>query len=416
MAIIGSGISGLTAAYLLHEKYNIDVFEESGKIGGHTATVDVEYKDKTYSLDTGFIIFNDKNYPNLNKFFTILGIDRYPISMGFSVYDKQKDIEYSVTGVNGYFSQRKNIFLKQHWKLLKEIISFNKKVSNRYAQGNINPKQTLQDFVRKNGYSDYMLALYIVPMCSAIWSSNKKSVEEMPFQFFAQFFINHGLLNKRSRMQWYTVKGCARSYLVPLSEPFRDTIFLNTSVSSVAHRGKKVGVTLQGGKTKIYDYVVVATHSSQALAMLTNVTTEERSILGSIQFQQTEVVVHYDDRILPKHKRTWESWNCGVGTEGQQMISYNSNQLHNIDAPVNFWVTVNPDCSIDESKILSRHRYEHPLFTHVSTGAQERLNDINGKNNIWYVGAYWGNGFHEDGINSALRAAKSLGIGKTIFD
>ncbi|MDG2090477.1 MAG: FAD-dependent oxidoreductase [Gammaproteobacteria bacterium] len=410
IAVIGSGISGMTAAYYLSENHEVTLFEAGDRLGGHTATIDVEEGEKTIPVDTGFIVFNDWTYPNFIELLDELGVDSQPTQMSFSVSDKQSGIEYAGTNLNTLFGRRKNLFSIKHLKMLKEIVTFNKQVEGHLAQMQDDNQLTLGQYLETYTYSEAFKNLYIVPMGSAIWSAKQSDMLKMPLSFFVKFFRNHGLLNLKERPQWRVIKGGSSAYIEPLIAPYKDRIRLNTAVYEVDRNITGSYVTL---KTKegeeAFDHVIFSCHSNQALACLNDVNKLEKEILQSIPYSNNEVVLHTDKGVLPKTKRCWSSWNVSLGDQNEiPCLSYNMNILQGIDSDQTYCVTLNQSDCIDPQKVIGVYNYEHPVFTTESVEAQSRWGEINGKRNTWFCGAYWRNGFHEDGVWSARRVSDTL--------
>ncbi|WP_441002034.1 NAD(P)/FAD-dependent oxidoreductase [Pseudocolwellia agarivorans] len=419
IAIIGSGISGLTCAYLLDRKHNVTVFEKNDYIGGHTATKDIVFNNKSYAIDTGFIVCNNRTYPNFLKLLKLLKVDLQPTEMSFSVLNKQTNLEYNGNTLNSLFAQRSNILSLKFWGLVKDIIKFNKHCKAAYASDNINKEDTLGDFLKLNNFSDYFKQNYILPMGAAIWSTSLSEMEEFPLHFFIRFFYNHGLLNITTRPQWYVIPGGSREYIEPLTASFADKIELNSHIKHVIRHINQVEIVFENGTTRLFDDVVFACHSDQALALLKDPSANEIDILGSIPYTSNEVVLHTDTNLLPKRKLAWASWNYlldNTSTDAQltnpSCVTYNMNILQGLkDTDTTFCVTLNQTEKIDPSKIISSYIYHHPVFNHQSLQAQYRRKEICGQNNTHFAGAYWRNGFHEDGVFSALVVAKRFGIG-----
>lgn len=411
IAIIGSGISGLTAAYLLNRKHDIEVFEKDSRLGGHTATIDIELEGKRYAIDTGFIVYNDWTYPNFIKLLDQLGVERQETAMGFSVSCQKTGLEYSGGSPNALFAQRKNLLSPSFWRMLRDIVRFNKEAERDLHEKTIDAEMTLGEYLSQNNYSDAFSQYYLIPMGAAIWSASLAAMKAFPVQFFVRFFYNHGLLNIFNRPQWRVIKGGSRSYIDPLVNTYRDKISLGVDIVSVKREQSGVRILLQDGSSKTFDHVVFACHSDQALKLLEDPSDEEQSILGNIQYQENQVVLHYDDTILPKRRSTWSSWNYRLdGTEESlPVLTYNMNILQGLEDQKVFCVTLNEDTHIDPQKILGRFQYAHPQFSKAATLAQARWSEINGVNNSWFCGAYWANGFHEDGVVSALRVAEQFG-------
>ena len=410
IGIVGSGISGLSCAYFLDKSHEVTVFESEEKIGGHTATFDVQLDDKTYQVDTGFIVFNDRNYPNFVKLIEDLGIAKKNTSMGFSLSDTETGIEYAGKNLDTIFAQRQNIFSWSFLTMLRDIIRFNKQATDDLKKNNIDPSENLGCYLTRNSYSKIFVDKYLVAMGSAIWSADWDNVLEFPAIFFVSFFHNHGLLSIRNRPQWHVIEGGSREYLAPLTSRFRDNILTNCRVTSISRQEKyKVRVQVESGQTYFFDQVVIATHSDQALKILEDPLEEEKQILGAIPYQVNEVILHTDTQLLPKNPKAWSSWNYRLKANNYKAtVTYNMNILQGISAPETFCITLNDSNSINASKILGKFEYQHPVFSFKACSAQKQWASINGVSNTWYCGAYWGNGFHEDGVNSALNIAKEL--------
>ena len=423
IAIIGSGISGLTAAYLLSRKHDVVVYEASGRIGGHTATMDIQHQGQNYAIDTGFIVFNDWTYPNFKKLLAQLNVEDQETKMGFSVSCEESGLEYSGTSISSLFAQRRNIFNLGHWRMIKDIIRFNKQAPKDIAANRYPSSMTLGEYLRKKNYSSVFIDKYLIPMGAAIWSASTSVMHNFPLQFFVKFFVNHGLLSVNHRPQWHVIKGGSRSYLAPLTANFSDNIRLNSPVAAIARtqneaastRAKvQVNVTTVSGGQDIFDHVVIATHSDQALAMLADPSPAEQQVLGAIAYQGNEVVLHTDDSLLPNNRETWSSWNYRIvddqHVQSPPILTYNMNILQSINSRETFCVTLNGTHKISPDRILGVYHYSHPVFSLDAIAAQQQWSKINGPNNTWYCGAYWTNGFHEDGVKSALRVAEQFDI------
>ena len=429
IAIIGTGISGLTSAYLLSQKHDVVVYESADRLGGHTATIDIEYDNQPYAIDTGFIVFNDWTYPNFKKLLANIGVDYQPTDMGFSVSCEESGLEYSGTNIDTLFAQRKNIVSWRHWQMIRDIIRFNKEAPLDVNENTLPEEMTLGEYLSLNNYSKVFIDKYLIPMGAAIWSASTSTMKQFPLQFFVKFFINHGLLSVTNRPQWHVIKGGSRSYIEPLTQTFKQHIRLNSPVVSIERTSisvepqeisdhqqapqYQVNVTTKAGDTEQFDHVIVACHSDQALALLADATPSEQSVLGNIAYRDNEVVLHTDDTLLPDNKKTWSSWNYRIvegSDETPPVLTYDMNILQNINAPCTFCVTLNKTDMIDPDKILGVYHYSHPVFTVDAVSAQQRWSEVNGKNNTWFCGAYWANGFHEDGVASAVRIAECFDI------
>lgn len=417
VAIIGSGISGLTAAYLLNKQHDITLFEKEVRLGGHTATIDFSLDGKDYAIDTGFIVFNDNTYPNFIKLLGQLGVSYSPTSMGFSVSCPKTGLEYAGNNLNTLFAQRRRLFDLSFWCMLKDIIRFNKQAQYDYANDNIPADLTLGEYLAINKYSDKFAHYYLVPMGAAIWSASFAAMKQFPVVFFVKFFFNHGLLDITNRPQWRVITGGSKSYIAPLTKSFEDKIVTRAHITQVKRLTNGVNIQFDDGRVEHFDQVVFATHSDQALALLADASDKEQEVLGDIPYQTNSVVLHFDESMLPKSKRTWSSWNYllkeSINTDGDSeqlpVLTYNMNILQGIKSEKTFCVTLNAEKDIAKEKIVGRYYYAHPQFSRKAIQAQMRWDEINGVNNTWFCGAYWANGFHEDGVVSALRVAERFG-------
>jgi predicted NAD/FAD-binding protein len=410
IAIIGSGISGLTCAYLLNRQHNITVFEASEWIGGHSHTVDVEVTGKRYAIDTGFIVFNDWTYPNFIRLLHQLGVASQPTEMSFSVQDPSTGTEYNGNNLNGLFAQRCNLLSPGFWGMLRDILRFNREALRDLEEQHITADTTLGAYLQQNGYSRRFIEHYIVPMGSAIWSMSLGDMRRFPLQFFVRFFKNHGLLSATNRPQWRVVSGGSRSYVASLSADFVERIRLNCPVHRVVRDIAGVNLHSSAGIER-FDTVVFACHSDQALRMLATPSQSEREILGAMRYAENDVVLHTDTRLLPNRRLAWASWNYRLsGSAGRRAaVTYNMNILQGLQSDTTFCVSLNQTEDIDPIKILDRFRYSHPQFSQAGLVAQARWQELQGAQNSYYCGAYWANGFHEDGVVSALRVAAAFG-------
>ena len=407
IAIIGSGISGLTAAYLLHKEHDITVFEANDYIGGHTHTHEIELDKKKWLIDSGFIVYNENTYPNFIKLLQKLKVDTQKTSMGFSVKAPEKNLEYSGGSLNSLFAQRLNIFRPSFLLMLKDIIKF-----NRLSVAELNSLRestTIHDFLITHKFSKSFIENYIIPMGAAIWSTAADKTTEMPAVFYIKFFKNHGLLQIFNRPQWFVIKGGSKAYVPKIIAGFKHKILLSTPVKRVIRGKNNIGIVCEKNEaTHQFDKVIFATHSDQALALLETPSVEEAKILGALPYQKNIALLHTDVSILPKKKSTWSSWNYLLSKDQSKPVTltYNMNILQSLRSKVDFLVTLNSNGEISPSKIIKTLVYHHPLFTVEGVEAQKEKGQINGVNNTFYCGAYWGNGFHEDGVNSALDVCK----------
>jgi predicted NAD/FAD-binding protein len=410
VAIIGSGIAGLTTAYLLARKHDITVFEAADWVGGHTHTVDVEVADRPYSIDTGFIVFNDWTYPNFIRLLNQLKVDFKATEMSFSVSDPATGTEYNGNNLNSLFAQRSNLLSPRFWGMLRDIMRFNREAIDDLQNRRIADDTTLGQYLESGGYGRRFIEHYIVPMGAAIWSMSLADMLGFPLQFFVRFFKNHGLLSVNHRPQWQVISGGSSRYIEPLTRSFAQHIRLNCPVQRVERDAAGVLIHSAHGSER-FDKVVFACHSDQALAMLAEPSTTEREILGALPYADNDVVLHTDTRLLPKRPLAWASWNYRLGGNGQQLaaVTYDMNILQGIASDTTFCVSLNQTAAIDPQKILARYRYAHPQYSLAAVAAQARWEELHGVKHSYFCGAYWANGFHEDGVVSALRVASAFG-------
>ena len=410
IAIIGSGISGLTSAYLLNRNHDITVFEANDYIGGHTHTHNIKIKDKEYAVDTGFIVYNERTYPNFIKLLDTLGVERQLSTMGFSVKSASEDYEYAGESLNSLFAKRSNIFRLGFLRMLYEMYRFGKK-SDSTGLG-LDVSITLGTYLRSENYSNEFINYFIIPMGAAIWSTPANKVLDMPAYFFIKFFYNHGMLEIINRPKWWVIKDGSSAYIKKIIKGFESKINLSSPIRTVSRLDNGIEIEIANSKKPLmFDAVVFATHSDQALGMLKDPTEKEKDILSSIPYQKNEVLLHTDSSVLPKRKLAWASWNYQLDSnpESPVVLTYNMNILQSLDCDETFCVTLNDHQSVDESKVLKKITYHHPLFTVKGIEAQKRKLEISGVNNTYYCGAYWHNGFHEDGVASAIEVCKHFG-------
>ncbi|MBK8537782.1 MAG: FAD-dependent oxidoreductase [Candidatus Competibacteraceae bacterium] len=409
IAIIGTGISGLTAAWQLHREHDLTLFEANDYIGGHTHTVDVDVQGQYYAVDTGFIVFNDWTYPNFIHLLEQLGVASQPTLMSFSVRCERTGLEYNGENLNTLFAQRRNLFRPSFHRMIRDILRFNREAP-ALLEVNDHSAISLNAYLRERAYSREFTEQYILPMAAAIWSAEPALMSEMPARFFVQFFKNHGLLSVSDRPQWRVIQGGSRNYVEHLTAPFRDRIRLNCPVEWVRRTPNQVQIKPKHGPLEHFDEVVFATHSDQALRLLADSTVKEREILGAIPYQENEAVLHTDIRLLPRRKLAWAAWNYHLPLQSQNRVAvtYDMNILQGLDAPETFCLTLNRSEAIDPARILYRTTYHHPVFTEAGVRAQARRDEISGVNRTWYCGAYWSYGFHEDGVNSGLVVGQGL--------
>jgi predicted NAD/FAD-binding protein len=404
IAIVGGGISGLTVAHLLHRDHAITVFETNDYIGGHTHTVDVDLGGERLAVDTGFIVYNKRNYPNFTRLLAQLGVPTQPSAMGFSVRLEDPELEYNGSTLRQLFVQPRNLLRPRFYRMLADIMRFNRSAP-RDIKDSV-AELTLGEYVEAGGYSREFVHHYLLPMGAAIWSSPAARVLDMPAAFFVRFFENHGLLTIDDRPEWRTVSGGSARYVERLIAPFADRIRLSSPVWEIRRADHHVLVN-----DERFDEVVIACHSDQALRMLADPSDAEREVLSAIPYQANEVVLHTDTRLLPRRRRAWAAWNYHMSgkPDAPVGVTYNMNMLQSLTASETLCVTLNDIDSIGPERIIGRFTYFHPLFTVQGIRAQQRHGEISGQRRTHYCGAYWRNGFHEDGVVSALAVGRAFG-------
>jgi predicted NAD/FAD-binding protein len=411
VAIVGGGVAGLLAAARLCRAHDVVVFEADERIGGHTHTVDVPGPDGPVAVDTGFIVCNDRTYPGFLALLAELGVPLQPSTMSFSVRCERTGLEYNGSTLRQLFVQKRNLLRPRFWRMLRDILRFHRDAPTFAAGGH-----TLGDVLASGRFGPELARWYLVPMMAAIWSAEPQRLLAMPARFFVRFFANHGMLTVADRPRWLTVRGGSRRYLGPLSAPFADRIRVRAPVARIARTGAGgvagVDVTVAGGPAERFDAAVVATHSDQALRLLADPTDAERAVLGAIPYQENDVVLHTDDRLLPRRRRAWAAWNYHLPArpEPRATVSYCMNLLQGLPGPTQYVVTLNRTDAIDPAKVLRRLAYHHPVFDAAGVAAQARVADVNGSARVWYCGAWCGFGFHEDAVQSALRVAADFGV------
>jgi predicted NAD/FAD-binding protein len=407
IAIIGSGIAGNVVARQLHREHDITVFEAGSHIGGHTHTHDIEIGGKNFAVDTGFIVFNDWTYPNFIELIRDLGVESRPSHMSFSVRCERSGLEYNGTSLNTLFAQRRNLLRPRFWRMLRDILRFNREAP-RLLDASAAETLTLGEYLIDGDFSREFIDYYIIPMGAAIWSADPEKMRQFPARYFVRFFHNHGMLSVDGRPPWRVIEGGSRRYVEKLVAPFRERVRLNTPVEWVRRYPTHVSVKARGREAERFDALFLACHSDQALRLLSDPMPLERAVLGAIPYQENEVVLHTDTRLLPRTRRAWAAWNYHVLPEarGRAAVTYNMNILQGLEAPVTFCVTLNRSEAIAPGRVIRRLTYHHPVYTRASVAAQARQGEINGMHRTYYCGAYWRHGFHEDGVVSALAAVE----------
>ncbi|WP_249011157.1 NAD(P)/FAD-dependent oxidoreductase [Conexibacter sp. DBS9H8] len=411
IAVVGAGVSGLVAALLLSEDHEVTVFEAAAHPGGHTNTVEVETERGRWAVDTGFIVFNDRNYPNFERLLARLGVGSQPSDMSFSVADPDGRFEYSSTSLRGLYATPANRRDPRFHRMVLEVPRF-QRVCRRLLASGANPGRSLTALLADEGFSDFFITRLIVPQAAAVWSADPADMDRFPARFLAEFFANHGMLSLTHRPQWSTVRGGSRSYVRAICERLGDRVRLRSPVTAIRRVPDGVTVSTAGRtETEPFDEVVIATHSDQALALLADPTPREQELLSAVPYQPNEAVLHTDTSLLPRHRQAWASWNYHLldPPAPRAAVTYHMNRLQSLTADREFCVTLNHSDAIDPELVIARFSYAHPIYTPAGIAAQARVGEISGVNHTHYCGAYWGWGFHEDGVLSALRVTERFG-------
>jgi uncharacterized protein len=433
IAIVGTGVAGLVSAHLLHPHHDITVFESDTRVGGHVNTVDVEVDGRHHAVDTGFIVYNERNYPGFVALLRELGVPTQPTEMSFGVSDPASGLEFRASNLNSIFAQRRNVVNPRFVRLLAEIVRFNRsaralvddeprwqgrdRINRAAADIENRDDESVEDFVRRGNYSSAFVRQFLVPFGASIWSADPKTFTQFPIRSFARFMHNHGLLELRGRPQWRTITGGSRTYVDALIAPFADRVRVSSPVHKIvtraSHSGPQTVELLTERGPQVFDRVVVAAHSDQALNLLGDATRAERSILGAIKYQANVATLHTDVRMLPSNPRARASWNFAVDAHARRStVTYWMNPLQSIESRRPLLVTLNRREAIDNRAVLAEFEYQHPMFDAAATSAQRRRPEIQGQRGIFFAGAYWGYGFHEDGVQSAHEVAAAIGSGQ----
>ena len=402
IAVIGSGISGLSAAYFLSKKHKIDLFEQNDYFGGHSYTYNIKEEKKIVPVDLGFIVFNELTYTNLIKFFNDLNVPFEKSNMSFSVSIKDTNIEYGGSGLNAIFANKFNLFNLNFLKMIKEIISF-----YNYAPSLLNneiKEETLDNYLKRSNLSKYFIEYHIIPMVAAIWSMPFSKAKEMPLSLFLQFFINHGLFRLKNRPQWYTVTNRSRTYVKKVLEKISGEVFKNYKISKITRSNENVRISV-GNEFLDYDHIILASHADQSLNLLDNPTKEEKEILGKFTYVSNTAFLHTDTNLMPIRKKAWSSWNS-ITKDNKTCVTYWLNKLQNLKTEINYFLTLNPVEKIAENKIIKKVNFTHPYFNSENVKLQKDLYLLQGKKRTWFCGSYFGYGFHEDGLKSSLEMLK----------
>jgi uncharacterized protein len=410
IAIVGAGISGMAAAHLLHRDHDIVVFEAGDRAGGHSNTIRVDTPGQTHHVDTGFMVFNDRNYPSFERLLGKLGVDSQPSDMSFGVSDGLGDFEYSSASPNGLFAKRAHLGMPWFHRMIADLVRFNR--AARELLGGEGEDVSFGEWLARREFSEAFVQRLIVPQVSAVWSADPRQMWSFPARFLAEFFDNHGMLGLRWRPRWRTITGGSERYVQALTHPWRDRLRLGAPVHRIERGEAGVLVTPHDGEAERFDEVVIATHSDQALALLADAGDREQEILGALPYQRNEAVLHSDARMLPRRRRAWASWNYHLLEQPRDRatVTYHMNRLQSLQADRELCVTLNRTEAIDPAKVIRVIPYAHPVFTDGGIRAQARREEISGHNHTHYCGAYWGWGFHEDGVVSALAVGEHFGV------
>jgi len=404
LAVIGSGISGLSAAYHFSKNHKVDLFEQDDHFGGHSLTYDIKEEDKVVPVDLGFIVFNEQTYPNLISFFRELDVPFEKSNMSFSVSVKDSNVEYGGSGLNAIFANKKNLLNLKFLKMINEIISFYKKAPS-LLNHNLS-EDTLGNYLEKSKLSKYFIEYHIIPMVAAIWSMPFEKAKDMPLKLFLNFFINHGLFKLKNRPQWYTVTNRSRAYVNKVLEKISGEVFKNYKVSKILRSENNVRISI-GNEYLDYDHVILASHADQSLKILEEPTSEEDKILKRFSYVSNKAYLHIDENLMPLRKSAWSSWNS-ITKDNRTCITYWLNKLQNLKTSKNYFLTLNPVEQINNNKILKKIDFTHPYFNKENVKLQEDLHKLQGKKRTWFCGSYFGYGFHEDGLKSSIELFKKF--------
>lgn len=408
VAVVGSGVAGLVSAWLLARHYEVVLFESNDYFGGHTHTHDIEMQGQRYVVDTGFIVHNPRNYPLLTRLFTELKIASQPTTMSFSVRNELTGLEYNATTLNSLFCQRRNLLSPRFLGMVRDLLRFYREAPGLLTSAD--PGPTLDEFLVQGRYGAAFRDEHLIPMASALWSSPSRAIRSFPARYLVQFMANHQMLQVSNRPEWRVVRAGSSTYVRAMRSSWNVGERLCTPVRAVHRRNNGVELVTDTARER-FDHVVLACHSNQALEILPDATDTERAVLGAMPYQRNDTVLHTDESVLPKNRRAWAAWNAFIPRDSEEActVSYSMNLLQGIQSPRPLVVTLNRTNAIDPARILRRMSYEHPIYSHASVAAQSRKAEIQGIRRTWFAGAYWGWGFHEDGIRSAVEVAAGLG-------
>ncbi len=409
IAVVGAGISGLVCAYLLAGAYEIVLYEQEESLGGHTNTVTVSHEGRSIPVDTGFIVFNERNYPNFCALLRRLGVASRPTTMSFSISDDQSGFEYGGSSIGGIIGPWSNLFRPRWWRVMSGVAGLGR--NGKALLVDLGPEATIGDLYQSGRFTRGFLDDYLLPMAAAIWSAPREALLRFPARFFLRFFDNHGMLDLRQRPQWRVIDGGSRKYIEAMLGVIGRSARTSERVVSIRRTSDGVFVNTMSSQDS-FDQVILASHADQSLAMLADARDAEREILGVLPYQSNEVVLHTDQRLLPRRRRCWAAWNYRLTGDPVRpsAVTYNMTILQGLRTRTPLCVSLNDTEAIDPGLILARFTYHHPLYSLAGDRARTRWNEVSGVNRTYYCGAYWGNGFHEDGVVSALRVCEQLGV------
>ena len=402
IAVIGSGISGLSAAYFLSKKHKVDLYEQNNHFGGHSYTFDIKEENKIIPVDLGFIVFNELTYPNLINFFNELKVPFEKSNMSFSVSIKNSNVEYGGNGFSAIFANKLNLFNFNFLKMIREIISFYN-YAPTLLSNNIK-EETLGDYLERSKLSKYFIEYHIIPMVAAIWSMPFIKAKEMPLKLFLNFFINHGLFRLKNRPQWYTVTNRSRTYVKKILEKISGEVFKNYKIDNISRSNDNVRISIRNEYLD-YDHIVLACHADQSLNILNEPTVKEKEILNKFTYVANKAYLHTDENLMPLRKKAWSSWNS-ITKENKTCVTYWLNKLQNLKTDKNYFLTLNPVQAIGENKVIKQEKFTHPYFNNENVSLQKELHLLQGKKRTWFCGSYFGYGFHEDGLKSSMDLIK----------
>ena len=412
IGIIGAGVAGLTAAYLLSKKYNITLIERNKRLGGHTNTISVKENDKGIGVDTGFIVLNDRNYTNFKKLLNKLEVKIRDTDMSFSYYDESDGFNYAGTGISGYFAQKKNILSPKHYRFLLNVKKYSKKAANDVSN-NVLIDETLGEYLIRNDFPKDIIDKFIIPMGAAVWSGSRNEISNFPVKMFLKFFDNHGILDLNNAPQWHTVDGGSYTYVRKILDQFNGKIIKGNGVEEIKRTKNKVKVTLENNEKLLFDKVVCATHADQTYHMIKDHSIEEKLILEPWEYSKNKTILHTDISLMPPTKSAWACWNYVKNKDSKDgdevSVTYYMNRLQGLKTEKDYLVTLNPTKIIPKNKIIYETEYTHPKYTHSSLSTQKNIEKVNGLNHLYFCGSYCRYGFHEDAVLSAVNVAKKLG-------